>query len=306
VDDRMLARFAALSAEAPMHVPPVHLLAQASLQAFAGAAVVMAFETAFFVDLPDRERRYGIADDRVRRFGYHGLYHQAASQEREGLQDNVAMRTLSLCLEPRPELAAVIGHRPVMVTSGATPLEGLPGETTCGELDPTIVLTMARKLGWGPEEINDVLTRKSGFRGLLGRKVHLSELLDSSTWSAKGGCLSRAVDGTLTAARNILAYRILLAAGAAVASMGGVDRIVLTGRYTQDGGGLARWLAQRLRPAGDNGKCPPVLRCRRSLPRILADQGLVAAYEDRESSQATGSLAQGHSAVHMTRRTGPR
>lgn len=289
VNAAMLSRFAALAAEAPIHVPPVHLLAEAALRVFSDAVVAMAFETAFFVDLPDRERRYGIADDRVRRFGYHGLYHQAASREREGLRDGTQTRTLSLCLEPQPELAAVIGHRPVMVTSGATPLEGLPGETTCGELDPTIVLTLARQMRWGPEQINDVLTRQSGLRGLLGRPMHLGKLLDSATRPAKGGALPPAADGSVDAACNILAYRILLAAGAGVSAMGGLDRIVLTGRYAAQGRDLGEWLAQRLRPAGvhRNTKHPAVVLCQTPLSRILADHAFVSLQADQADISGT-------------------
>jgi acetate kinase len=284
VDAEMLSRFAALALEAPMHVPPAHALAEASLQAFKDAIVVMAFETSFFVDLPDRERRYGISDGSVRRFGYHGLYHQAASMQRDGLSDNGPTRTLSICLEPQPELAAIIGRRPIVVTSGATPLEGLPGETTCGELDPTIVLTMARNLNWGPEQINNVLTRHSGLRGLLGRPAHLGTILDSPTWAAEAGLLPPESDGTPGAARNMLAYRILLAAGAAAAAMGGLDRIVLTGRYAQQGHGIGHWLSERLGLAGGDGTCPPVVRCEMSLPRILADQGAVTMYEEYDYS----------------------
>lgn len=293
VDAPMLLRLGNLAAEAPMHVPPAHLLAEASLQAFAGAIVVMAFETSFLVGLPARERRYAIADDRVRRFGYHGLYHQTASEECHGRRTGGQTRTLSLCLEPQPEMAAIIGHRPVMVTSGATPLEGLPGETSCGELDPTIVLTMARNLGWGPEQINDVLTKRSGLRGLLGRPSHLGELLDSSAWPAQGGALPRAADGTPGAARNILAYRILQAAGAGLAAMGGLDRIVITGRYAQNGRGLGRWLDERLRSAATDAQKPPVILCTTPLPRILADQGVAAACKDHGPSQSAGAFARG-------------
>ena len=204
--------------------------------------------------------------------------------ERAGRRKDGPTRTLSFCLEPQPEIAAIIGYRPVMVTSGATPLEGLPGETTCGEIDPTIILMMARSLGWGPQQINDVLTRQSGLRGLLGRPASMGEVLESSNWSAKGARLPKAVDGTLGAARNILAYRALLAAGAAVAAMGGLDRIVLTGRYADKGRPLGRWLAERLRSAEAGTGRPPVVTCATSLSRIVADQGVAAAFSEKASA----------------------
>lgn len=278
VDVEMLSRFATLAPDAPMHVPQVCQLAKATRKAFGESMVVMAFETAFFVDLPDRERRYAIADGRMRKFGYHGLYHQAASNEPDGLGSNGATRTLSLCLEPQPEVAAIIGHRPVLTTSGVTPLEGLPGETTCGDLDPTIVLTLARRLKWGPEQINNVLTRQSGLRGLLGRSVCLGQLLASEAWP-ENGCLCPGDNGTPHEACNNLAYRILLAGGASVAAMGGLDRIVLSGRYADQGQGLGQWLSQRLRAKNASASRPILLRCGDTLARILADHASIFQWE---------------------------
>ena len=85
-------------------------------------------------------------------------------QLRKELNINSA-RIISICLEPQPEVAAVKGLRALMVTSGATPLEGIPGHTTCGQIDPSIVLTLSESAGWGPEKINTELTKQSGLLG---------------------------------------------------------------------------------------------------------------------------------------------
>jgi acetate kinase len=90
----------------------------------------------------------------LRRWGYHGLFHEAASMEagrawRKRGFDQPA-RILSICLEAQPEIAAVLGRRPITVTSGATPLEGLPGETNSGEIDPAVALALAGEAGLGP------------------------------------------------------------------------------------------------------------------------------------------------------------
>ena len=275
VSEQMLSGFAAMAAEAPIHVPSVHLVARAALTAMPEARVVMAFETAFFVGLPKREQQYGIADSHVRRFGYHGLYHQAAVAECNDMAGGAPLRTLSLCLEPQPELAAILGHRPVLVTSGATPLEGLPGETTCGELDPTIILTLARRLKWGPEQINDLLTRRSGLIGLLGHSATLGDTLAPAACFDETDALRPAPEGTSAAAAGVLAYRILLACGAGAAALGGVDRIVLSGRYVEQGQALGDWLARRL--TSYEAARPAVVQCRTPLKRLLADQAVFAA-----------------------------
>ena len=132
-----------------------------------------------------REAMYGLNPDlmdslRLRRHGFHGLYHEAAAAylavRRRQKGQNGSLRLLSFCMEPRPEVAAIIDHRPVMVTGGASPLEGIPGQTTCGEIDPSIVLTLAQKLSWGPEQINNLLTTQSGLQGLVERPISWVEV----------------------------------------------------------------------------------------------------------------------------------
>ena len=281
--DEALAALAELAGEAPMHVPPVLELARAARRLCPQAAVLLTFETAFFVGLPARERAYGIADDRVRRFGYHGLYHRAASQQRLHRREDGLTRTLSLCLEPQPELAAILGNRPVMVTSGATPLEGLPGETTCGELDPTIVLTLARELDWGPEQINDLLTRQSGVRGLVGRTVRLGELLSATQWPADGGALGpEPVEGLPRAARRHPCLREERAGLSNPA--GGRGRHRRHGRAGPDRpdralrrrGSVPRPMACRAtRPPARRRQAIPVVHCPTPLSSLLAKEAFL-------------------------------
>ena len=286
VDELMLERFAALAAEAPVHVPVAHLLARSALELFVGAAVVMTFETAFFVNLPERERRYAIADGSVGRLGYHGFFHQAAAAQPHGRRPGGATRTVSLCLEPRPELVAMIDRRPIMVTSGATPLEGLPGETTCGDMDPTIVLELHRRLGWGPEQINQMLTRQSGLSALVGKRVRLGQVLSAFQPPEPTTSQPKQVADGLFLAQSVFAYRTRLAVGAAIAAMGGLDRIVLSGRYAGEAQAMAAWLADTLRCATGNRRRPIVVTCRERLNRIVADQAAAVALGELQTNTA--------------------
>ena len=201
-------------------------------------AEVLVFETAFFTGLPSREYLYALDADLprvqgLRRYGFHGILHEAACREtvrRHHAERLRGMpRILSICLEPRPELAAVCGLQPVMVTSGATPLEGLPGQTSCGELDPSIVIALATEHGWGAEQINTALTQESGFKGLTGADATLEQLYKADSASSR-------------LAREIFQYRLLLACGAGMAAMGGLDAIVFSGRFVSLGQPLFAWL----------------------------------------------------------------
>jgi len=276
--DEVLARLKAEVPNSPLHLPVVLTLVRAASDVFPDVPVVLVFETALFANLPPREYAYGLdaalaSDLGLRRYGYHGIYHRAACAEagrhrpRTGMAARAtpAARVISICLEPQPEVAALVGCRPVMVTSGATPLEGLPGETTCGELDPSIILILAEKMKWGPEQINVVLTRESGIAGLVGEPAPLEDVLHGAR-------------PNLRQTRRMLRYRILLACGAAVAAMGGVDAIVFSGRYAAAGATLGPTLASRLARRACGRKAPVAWHIVRStLDRLIADEAMPTA-----------------------------
>jgi acetate kinase len=230
----VLADLTALAPQAPLHVPHLVQLVKAARRAFPQTPVALVFETAFFVPLPERERRYGVDPELIesrslRRFGFHGIFHEAACLDAARKLRSPEPRILSICLEPRPELAACRGRLPVMVTGGSTPVEGLPGETSCGDLDPSVVLKLADDRRWGPEGTSRLLTCDSGLRGLAGRDVSLAEVLQCS-------------DGDLQLARDVFLNCLLRACGAGIAALGGLDAIVYTGRYANSAPVLHDWL----------------------------------------------------------------
>jgi acetate kinase len=265
VDADVVRRLETLTPAAPLHIPALLELLQQCTAHFPGVPQVLTFDTAFFADLPEREHLYALDADLarvhgLRRFGYCGLHHAAAWQRaaRSG-----ATRVISLCLEPQPELAAIQGGRPVYVTSGITPLEGLPGQTTCGDLDPGLVMLLAEELHYGPERLNTLFTRESGLKGLTGSALTFDELF-------------AAPKTEFTLAREVICYRILQACGMAMAAMGGADAVVISGRYALAGRALAAWLK---RQAVFQRQTVPVAfhYLRTPVERIVAGQALLLA-----------------------------
>ena len=257
----------------PLHLPAIIELLAALNDGYAAQPAILAFETAFFAELPSREAGYALSAEltdagALRRFGYHGLFHEAACAHARRLQKGRRAggvpRILSVCLDPQPEVAAVIRGRPVMITSGVTPLEGLPGQTTCGELDPGIIIALSQKMKWGPERIDAILTRESGLLGLTGERVTLGELLSSEHYEGSLG-------------RKVMNYRLLLACGAGIAAMGGLSHIVFSGRYAGLGETIGPQLISRImrnrpEPSGEIQQ-----HCfRSSLGRVVADHAMTA------------------------------
>jgi acetate kinase len=149
-------------------------------------------------------------------------------------------RSNGISEEAQPEIAAVLGRRPITVTSGATPLEGLPGETNSGEIDPAVALALAGEAGLGPEGANALLVGGSGLSGLVGHRVRLDHVLASK----RSDCVR---------ARDVLLYRMLMASGTAAAALGGVDAVVFSGRYASCSAVVAQHVLPHLERAGALG-----------------------------------------------------
>ena len=69
------------------------------------------------------------------------------------------------------------------VAHSSTPMEGLPGEANCGEIDPSIALALAADPEVGPERANLMLTRESGFFGMLGWRATLGKTVQNGGYA---------------------------------------------------------------------------------------------------------------------------
>lgn len=236
VDASVIDKLEDLIPQAPMHLPGMLHLIKCCNNALPKIPMIIVFETSFFSELPERERTYAISPAimskmNIRRYGSKGICHQAAcsmvSRELRNESKDFSPRIISICLESQPEVAAVKGRRVLMVT------KGIPGETICGQMDPSVVLTLSEAAGWGPEKINAALTKESGLLGLTGKAVTLEDVFTKDK-------------PEFIQARQICEYRLLSACGAAIAAMGGIDAIVFSGRFVNLGDILGPYLVLKL------------------------------------------------------------
>ena len=251
--DKILKELKDLIPLFPLHMPGIIEIAQAYSEISPETPIVLIFETAFFAGMPSREFSYAVNpaifnNRRIRKFGFHGLLHDAVSsyavQLQKNKKSNEPAHIISICLEPRPEAAAILGFRPLTVTSGMTPLEGLFGDTTCGDIDPGIIIQISQSLHWGLEQINQTLTEESGIVSLAGTGKTLEDIFAKESRANKK-------------ARELFLYKLLQACGAGMSAIGAADYIIFSGRYKQTGNIIGPWLTERLiikKLTGDNNK----------------------------------------------------
>jgi len=175
VDDALIARLEELAPLAPLHNPPAILGIEVARRALPQVPHIAVFDTAFFHDLPAAAATYAIDHEiatrwHIRRYGFHGTSHQYVS-EQAAVFLGAPLESLSqivLHLGNGASASAIVGGRPVETSMGLTPLEGLVMGTRSGDVDPGVITYLWRTAGMSIEDIETMLNRQSGVRGLGG------------------------------------------------------------------------------------------------------------------------------------------
>jgi acetate kinase len=224
IDDAAREAIAALSELAPLHNPVALRWIDAARET-CGARVtqVAAFDTAFFSTLPRVAAEYALpaelgAGIGVRRYGFHGLAHQAMYERWRYLEPHLpgGGRLITLQLGGGCSIAALDQGRPRDTSMGFSPLEGLVMETRSGDIDAAVVPYLERRLGMSGERVIEMLNERSGLAGLAGSADDPQALLDSGTAQAQF-------------AVELYCYRARKYLGAYLAVLGGCDGIAFGG-----------------------------------------------------------------------------
>jgi acetate kinase len=175
IDDQLIAKLEELSSLAPLHNPPAVLGIQVARKALPELPHVAVFDTAFFHDLPPAAATYAIDRDiaeqwHIRRYGFHGTSHQYVSEQvAEFLSVPLAdLSQIVLHLGNGASASAIVGGRPVDTSMGLTPMEGLVMGTRSGDIDPGVITYLSRTAKMSVDDIESMLNRRSGVRGLGG------------------------------------------------------------------------------------------------------------------------------------------
>jgi acetate kinase len=185
---------------------------------------VAVFDTAFHSTMPEAAYRYAIdrqtADaHQIRRYGFHGTSHAYVSRATAALlgKDPADTNVIVLHLGNGASASAVSGGVCLDTSMGLTPLEGLVMGTRSGDLDPAVLLHLQRSAGMGPDEVDDLLNRRSGLLGLCGD----NDMREIGRRIAEG-------DERARLAFDIYIHRLRKYVGAYTAVLGRVDAIAFT------------------------------------------------------------------------------
>ncbi|MGB4779264.1 acetate/propionate family kinase [Microbacterium sp.] len=213
-----------LSLLAPLHNPGAVQGIRAAREAFPDLAHVAVFDTAFHQTLPPAAYTYAIDRDlarkhRIRRYGFHGTSHKFVSESAARFLDRPLreLKQIVLHLGNGASVTAIDGGHSVETSMGLTPLEGLVMGTRSGDLDPSVLLVLARREDMTPGELDTFLNKRSGLQGLAG----VSDMRDLEQRREAG-------DGRAMLAFDVYVHRLRAYLGAYIAQLGGVDVISFT------------------------------------------------------------------------------
>lgn len=225
IDDDVLDAIKECIPLAPLHNPPNLKGIEACKSILKDIPQVAVFDTAFHQTMDAFAFMYAIPYKfyekyRIRRYGFHGTSHYY-----------VAMRSAEILGKPIEKLRIITAHlgngasitavkfgKSIDTSMGFTPLEGLVMGTRCGDIDPAVVTFLQQHELMSPEDVDNLLNKKSG---LLGISEHSNDLRD---------VIEKMKDGSEKAklALEIYCYRIKKYIGAYAAAMGGFDVLVFT------------------------------------------------------------------------------
>lgn len=225
VTDEMLEEWKTYMDLAPLHNPPALKGYNAVKAVVEHMPNVFVFDTSFHQTMPAHAYMYAVPyhyyeEMNIRRWGAHGTSHRFVTQrvcEVLGIQPE-NQKIITCHIGNGASVSAVDHGKCIDTSMGLTPLEGLMMGTRTGDLDASVVLAIMKKEGKTPDEMQDLLNKKSGLLGISGLG---SDMRDVENGVKEGNERAKL-------ALDMYNYRIKKYIGAYAAAMGGVDTIVFT------------------------------------------------------------------------------
>lgn len=224
LNDQIISMIEDLIPLAPLHNPANLDGIRVAQQILPDIPHVAVFDTAFFNGMPPAAALYAINNEvaskyDVRRYGFHGTSHEFVSQQVPKLLDKDPMEVnqITLHLGNGASAAAIRGGHPIDTSMGLTPLAGLAMGTRSGDIDPGIIFHLVRQAGMSIDEIDKLLNRQSGVKGISGvndfRQLRqMIEEEDADAWLAY----------------NIYIHQLRRFIGSYMIALGRVDAITYT------------------------------------------------------------------------------
>ncbi len=282
IDDLVLTRLEAATGFAPLHIPSALSVIRFAQEHFPGVPQAACFDTTFHAELPDVARvlpiAKGLQSEGIQRYGFHGLSCESILHQ---LANDLPKRLVIAHLGNGASVTAVKDGKSIDTSMGLTPTGGVIMGTRSGDLDPGVLVYLAREKKFDAVMLEQLVDHCSGLLGISGVSGDMRRLHQVASSNA---------DARL--AIRMFCYSVRKQIAAMTAALGGVDQIVLTGGIGENDvearaaicNGLS-WLGVSIDPARNrSGKTPISDSASRCAVKVLPSQ------EDEQIARHTGAL----------------
>ncbi|MCQ1948382.1 acetate kinase [Arthrobacter sp. zg-Y859] len=294
VNNEIVRSIERLSPLAPLHNPASAMGIRAVHDKWPKIPQVAVFDTAFHRTLPEHAWRYALPDSLyrrhgIRRYGFHGTsyaYVAPAAARFLGIEpaefDGVIAH-----LGNGASVAAIKGGRSIDTSMGFTPLEGLVMGTRSGDVDPSILIFLARQ-GYDADALDNLLNRESGLRALAGESDMrgIEEAADNGNEQAR-------------LALTVAAYRLAKYIGGYHVAVGGAQAVVFTAGIGENGWSFRQLVVDQLGPLGIRLDTEANLATGKQARRISTPDSaipvlVVPTDEEEAIAEATAAVVERH------------
>jgi acetate kinase len=213
-----------LNGFAPLH-NPINLKALHLVQKLLPSARHIAvFDTAFHATLKPEAAVYPgpyswFSDWNIKKYGFHGISHKYCSGKAAQMLERKQLRLVSCHLGGGCSLAAIQDGISIETTMGFTPLDGLMMRSRSGAVDPGILIYLLKNNKYSVDELDRVLNKESGMKGIFERSADLREITKAMLEGDERAKLTF----------DMFVHRLSAGIAAMVAALGGIDALLFTG-----------------------------------------------------------------------------
>jgi acetate kinase len=207
--------------------PPSLVTALSLMKHLPSIKHIAVFDTAFHATIPDHIRTYAIPKElgELKKFGFYGVTHHYVSKvarrmlkEKDADRYTTSTKLIHAHLNGSTSICAILDGKSVNTTMGFSSIPGPVMATKSGDIDPGAILYLAKKYKKSPEEMMQLLHKRSGLVALTGQ----SALSDIYRDSMEG---STECDAAIERLTSDLAGHI----SKLLPDLGGVDALVFSG-----------------------------------------------------------------------------
>jgi len=244
INNKVIRAINKLKELAPLHNPPNLVGIKVCKKLFPKIPQVAVFDTAFHQTIPEKAYLYGIPLEyytkyKIRKYGFHGTSHKYVMLEANKLLKKKTSNLITCHLGNGSSITAIQKNKSIDTSMGFTPLQGLIMGTRSGDIDPTIIAFLTKKLRKSPDEVINILNKKSGLLGIDG----YSDIRTIHAHALKGNKRCRL-------GLDMFAYRVTEYIGSYIGILNKVDAIVFTAGIGEEAYFLRKLICKRLANVG--------------------------------------------------------